>query len=60
MKTFLIEEKMPLQATTKDKFSSGFPIAEVKFVRDESGNITGFEASNGRTRGVFFEKWEKP
>jgi CubicO group peptidase (beta-lactamase class C family) len=60
MKTFLIEEKMPLQATTKDKFSSGFPIAEVKFVRDESGNITGFEASNGRTRGVFFEKWDKP
>jgi CubicO group peptidase (beta-lactamase class C family) len=60
MKTFLIEENMPLQATTKDKFSSGFPIAEVKFVRDESGNITGFEASNGRTRGVFFEKWDKP
>lgn len=59
MKTFLIEDNMPLSPTTEDKFSGGFPISEVTFVRDEAGNIKGFEASNGRTRGVFFEKWEQ-
>ncbi len=59
MKTFLIEDNMPLQATTKDTFSSGFPISEVKFIRDEDGNIKGFEASNGRTRGVYFERWNE-
>lgn len=57
MKTFLIEDNMPLSPTTEDKFSAGFPISEVIFIRDEAGNITAFEASNGRTRGVFFEKW---
>lgn len=57
LKTFLIEDNMPLDATTEDTFSAGFPISEVKFVRDGDGNIKGFEASNGRTRGVFFEKW---
>lgn len=59
MKTFLIKDSMPLEATTEDTFSSGFPIAEVKFIRNEAGNITGFEASNGRTRGVFFRKWDQ-
>ena len=59
LNTFLIEDSMPLEATTEDTFSSGFPIAEVRFIRDESGNIIGFEASNGRTRGVFFEKWDQ-
>ncbi|MDZ7808479.1 MAG: serine hydrolase [Gracilimonas sp.] len=55
--TYLIEDKMPLNPTTEDKFSAGFPISEVDFIRDDAGNIIGFEASNGRTRGVFFERW---
>ncbi len=42
----------------KDSFSAGFPIAEMKFIRNEEGKISGFEASNGRTRGVLFEKRE--
>lgn len=31
---------------------------EVKFIRDEAGAVTGFEASNGRTRGIRFDKLE--
>jgi CubicO group peptidase (beta-lactamase class C family) len=43
-----------LSAADKDEFSAGFPFASVEFVRDESGEITGFKASNGRARDVFF------
>jgi hypothetical protein len=46
----------PLKLTPgkKDNFGATFPLATVEFVRDESGAITGFKASNGRTRGVLF------
>lgn len=49
-------QDLPLQAIEKDKFASMFPIAEITFVRDEQGSITGFMASNGRARGILFEK----
>ena len=42
----------------QDSFSAGFPIAEMKFVRNDRGEVTGFKASNGRTKGVLFEKRE--
>lgn len=56
LNNYQFSEANELSPAKEDSFSAGFPIAEVKFIRDEDGNITGFEASNGRTRGVFFEK----
>lgn len=56
LNNYQFSEPNKLAPAKEDAFSSGFPIAEVKFVRDDQGVITGFEASNGRTRGVFFEK----
>ncbi|SMO51073.1 serine hydrolase [Gracilimonas mengyeensis] len=56
---YQMEEDLELSPGDVDSFSAGFPIADVAFVRDEEGNITGFNASNGRTRGVFFEKMEE-
>lgn len=46
----------PLKLTSgkRDQFATSFPLATVEFVRDESGSITGFKASNGRTRNVLF------
>ncbi|NGP77781.1 serine hydrolase [Balneolaceae bacterium YR4-1] len=52
-------DDMTMTPGDKDSFSAGFPIAEMKFVRNEEGEIVGFEASNGRTMGVLFEKWEE-
>jgi len=48
----------PLNAGKIDHFKAGFPIAELIFVRGEDGNIKGFTGSNGRTRGVVFDKVE--
>lgn len=39
-----------------DAFTGGFPAAEVAFRRDETGRVTGLAVSNGRTRGVEFER----
>jgi CubicO group peptidase (beta-lactamase class C family) len=33
-----------------------FFIGEVEFQRDKAGRVTGFEASNGRTKGIGFER----
>jgi len=33
-----------------------FFIGELAFVKDDAGLVTGFTASNGRTRGIFFER----
>jgi CubicO group peptidase (beta-lactamase class C family) len=44
---------------SEDRFYASFPlssVASVEFVRDEEGRITGFKASNGRTRDVLFER----
>ena len=34
-----------------------FFLTEVQFMRDEAGAVTGFEASNGRTKGIRFERY---
>lgn len=51
-------QMQPLKMTPadKDSFAVEFPLAEVKFQRNSNGEITGFTASNGRTRGVIFRK----
>ncbi len=48
-------DDIALTHTTGERFSGGFPIAEVEFKRDDSGEILGFSAGNGRTRDVWFE-----
>ncbi len=45
-----------LRAESKDEFMASFPIPELKFLRNEQGVVTGFEASSGRSRGIVFEK----
>jgi hypothetical protein len=46
----------PLKAESTDEFSADFPIPEIKFIRNEQGEVTGFEASSGRSKGIAFEK----
>jgi len=45
----------PLKPVKIDQFRVNFPLGEIGFVRDEDGNISGFTASSGRTRGILFE-----
>lgn len=59
MQNYQLEDDIELSANTKDTFGGSMPITDIKFIRNESGQITGFNASNGRTRGVFFRKWDK-
>jgi CubicO group peptidase (beta-lactamase class C family) len=50
-------EDIELKTAEKDNFSADvFFIQEMAFKRDERGLINGFEISNGRTKGVSFEK----
>lgn len=56
--TYQLPDEVELNPTDKDSFSAGFPVADLSFERDEQGNIKGFRASSGRTRGVYFEKRE--
>ena len=50
-------EDIELNTAEKDNFSAdAFFIQEMVFNRDEQGAINGFEISNGRTKGVSFEK----
>ncbi|NUR35910.1 MAG: serine hydrolase, partial [Gemmatimonadaceae bacterium] len=45
-----------LTHTTDDSFSGALPVSSVVFKRDAQGNVTGFEAGNGRARGIVFTK----
>ncbi len=45
-----------LTHTSGDKFSGTLPVSQVAFRRDAQGTITGFEAGNGRARGILFER----
>jgi hypothetical protein len=45
-----------LTHTEGDSFTGTLPVTSVVFQRDDRGNITGFEAANGRARGILFEK----
>ena len=57
LKNYQLADDIKLSPGSVDTFSAGYPIAEVDFVRNEAGEITGFNASNGRTRNVYFKKW---
>jgi hypothetical protein len=46
----------PLTHTEGDSFSGSMPVTSVVFRRDDRGNVTAFEAGNGRARGIVFEK----
>jgi hypothetical protein len=45
-----------LTHTSGDSFSATLPVSSVVFQRDAQGNVTGFEAGNGRARGIMFKK----
>ncbi|MBX3147731.1 MAG: serine hydrolase [Gemmatimonadales bacterium] len=45
-----------LTHTSGDNFSGTMPVSSVAFRRDAQGNVTGFEAGNGRARGILFER----
>ena len=50
-------EDIALNPTEKDAFGTKLPfMSEVLFQRDDQGTITAFQVSNGRTRGVIFER----
>jgi hypothetical protein len=45
-----------LTHTTGDNFTGTLPVTNLVFRRDAQGNITGFDAGNGRARGITFNK----
>ena len=45
-----------LTHTSEDNFSGTLPVSQVAFKRDAEGKVTGFEAGNGRARGIVFTK----
>lgn len=45
-----------LTHTSGDSFSGSLPVTQVVFRRDAQGNVTGFDAGNGRARGIVFTK----
>jgi CubicO group peptidase (beta-lactamase class C family) len=45
-----------LTHTSGDTFSGTMPVSQVVFRRDAQGSVTGFEAGNGRARGILFTK----
>jgi CubicO group peptidase (beta-lactamase class C family) len=47
---------VPLTHTNGDSFSGTLPVSQVVFKRDAQGNVTEFEAGNGRARGIVFKK----
>lgn len=50
-------EPMPLRHRDGDEFSASvFFLATVAFERAGNGRVIGFEASNGRTKGVWFRR----
>ncbi len=51
-------DPIQLNPGTEGEFSGGFPIGNISFIENNEGEITGFTVSNGRTRGVLFEKIE--
>ncbi len=46
----------PLTHTNGDNFTGTLPVSQVAFRRDAQGKVTGFEAGNGRARGILFER----
>lgn len=56
LQNYQLEEDITLSPIKEDNFGGGFPIANVTFLRNDAGDITGFLAGSGRTRDVHFEK----
>src|SRR5687768_16043088 len=48
-----------LTHTSGDSFSGPLPVSQVVFCRDAQGNVTEFEAGNGRARGILFKKMSR-
>ncbi|WP_176466200.1 serine hydrolase [Aliifodinibius salipaludis] len=51
-------DEITLSPGDEDSFSGAFPVTDLSFIRNKQDEITGFNASNGRTKNVFFEKIE--
>jgi len=50
-------EEIELSALKEDSYKGNiYFIGELVFQRDDRGQVTGFTAANGRTRGIVFEK----
>jgi hypothetical protein len=50
-------EDIELTVVEKDKFKGEvFFISQVDFLRDNTGKVISFTVSNGRTRGILFER----
>ena len=50
-------DDIKLHPMEEDAFTSEvFYLNELKFSRDPRGRVTGFEASNGRAKGIRFER----
>jgi len=47
---------VPLTYTSGDSFSGTLPVSSLVFRRDADGKVTGFEAGNGRARGIVFQR----
>ncbi|NBC24327.1 MAG: hypothetical protein GVX78_01770, partial [Bacteroidetes bacterium] len=58
---FRFETPFELDAAQEDKFGSQSNMGaygNIEFKRDENGRVVGFNASNGRTKNVWFQKFE--
>jgi hypothetical protein len=49
-------DDIALTPKVEDSFNATFPVAEVEFIRDDNGDVTGMLVSNFRTRDVRFDK----
>jgi hypothetical protein len=45
-----------LTHTSGDNFSGTLPVTQIAFRRDAQGSVIGFDAGNGRARGIMFTK----
>ncbi len=51
-------EEIELSALKKDNYKGDiYFIGELAFQRDNTGQVTGFTAANGRTKGIGFERY---
>jgi CubicO group peptidase (beta-lactamase class C family) len=47
---------VPLTHTNGDSFAGTLPVSQLVFRRDAEGKVTGFDAGNGRARGIVFNR----
>ena len=56
LRHYQVDNDFALTPASEDRFRSRFPLSSIEFMRSDQGQITGFKASNGRTRDVLFER----